>query len=994
MIYKTGERTLTLKGNLTSIMKVDQQLSGPGAHFYFGWGRMAVSGLFAQIYTHDTDIGYGVWHHQMTVIAGTGLTNTHGTTSSQSASYTLSTPQNIDLSGTYTITVDLEQLVEITIDTWNGFEAPQRTKTRFFERLKVGGYVTVTATSGTCSASDSCLIAAGDVSAGISYAVVQRCEIVQNTGFTISAATTAKMGFGTTYVDLTAPYSRSVVGHSCDCGAGCSVTSSGVVSSTNTTICEATIYAPKAYDMQIAVRSWADAYPGTLGFKLDRFLVNKDGVSGMGQRLDISGGSGHDSYSQQRYTCTSTLGLIPQSQLIVDEWTTWIELTARPGAAGDKDHASLLALGEDVRDIRALMRGWPYNSVSIAQASTTTVDDCSSLTPTATPYAGSWAIISHCTLSLASGIRAVVSGGTGSFRRNFTGRDAGLGGYRYLKIAITADTESPFGITIGSKQWTLDAFGHALKAKTTAGSYVVIDLCGPQNQTADTDDDDSRWKLPASDGPYWGVTAASAMDFTGLTSGVTYTVASMALTRAVDDYVNKAHSEMTILGAFDDWQLEYDPVTIGDTTTSTYVRRFLDGDTDGKRSLEMTDVVKTVTTTGGGDSVVYTQVPISGLFLTAGGAGNPSYEPNPVFAGWSITDIAGTAADPSDYSGISGWLTNNRPATYLFGAGAIRSGAAWTYGVGVSYDSSHTAKAQVLIDAIQWYPLIGDVFQIEGVSGAGPLYLAACYFCRGQGHGLVYNSSRIAVKDQLVGVAETSPTAEAGSASTTLQGEYLSVLPYGRGLKTVVVSTPASSVSRTWKNRVRRRAVLTVKGGGWISYDVSVSNRHHRAYTDSGLIKIGQETDTVPTTPTWSDIDTGITGDHPCIRIERQTKKQALYLAYDTGGSCYLQKSTDEGRNWVMAVTVGTGTYPAFVITKDGRKLIFYIVGTAIKGKWYDALDNEIVSEFTAVASGVDADAIAVDEYTTASGKWRISLLYRSSGQVITKTSTDGKVFT
>ena len=153
MIYKIGERTLTLQGVITGELYADQRIIYP-SHFYFGWGELAAQGIFGQVYTHDSDIGYGSWHHQLTVVAGTGLTNASVVTDAKSGSYTYApfSTKTVDCSGNYTITADLEQWAEILYDTWNGYEAPQRTTVRFYETLKAGGYITTTATSGTCSA--------------------------------------------------------------------------------------------------------------------------------------------------------------------------------------------------------------------------------------------------------------------------------------------------------------------------------------------------------------------------------------------------------------------------------------------------------------------------------------------------------------------------------------------------------------------------------------------------------------------------------------------------------------------------------------------------------------------------------------------------------------------------------------------------------------------------------------------------------------------------
>jgi hypothetical protein len=196
-----------------------------------------------------------------------------------------------------------------------------------------------------------------------------------------------------------------------------------------------------------------------------------------------------------------------------------------------------------------------------------------------------------------------------------------------------------------------------------------------------------------------------------------------------------------------------------------------------------------------------------------------------------------------------------------------------------------------------------------------------------------------------------------------------------------------------WLNRFQWTSLLGVgaASNGGVSYDVGLDNRHYRAYTKNGTIWLGISTNVKPLA--FTDFDTTISATDATIRIDRDKPAPRIYLCY-IDGTVKQVYSTNEGSTWSTPVTIAAaGTHSTFEITRDGRRLAYWVDGTAIKGQIYDARDNVMVSTFTAIASGVDDQSIDASESVSSGGIWGVDLLYISSGAVTVKHSTDGQTF-
>lgn len=90
---------------------------------------------------------------------------------------------------------------------------------------------------------------------------------------------------------------------------------------------------------------------------------------------------------------------------------------------------------------------------------------------------------------------------------------------------------------------------------------------------------------------------------------------------------------------------------------------------------------------------------------------------------------------------------------------------------------------------------------------------------------------------------------------------------------------------------------------------------------------------------------------------------------------------------------IGEGTQQAWVTGKNNERIGYWVESGAIKGAVHAADDSALISEFTAVASGVDDTGIAVDESRGAGGEWRVVLMYQSGGSLKEAVSYDGTTF-
>lgn len=178
------------------------------------------------------------------------------------------------------------------------------------------------------------------------------------------------------------------------------------------------------------------------------------------------------------------------------------------------------------------------------------------------------------------------------------------------------------------------------------------------------------------------------------------------------------------------------------------------------------------------------------------------------------------------------------------------------------------------------------------------------------------------------------------------------------------------------------------ESGPKVSYDVHPSLRHYRAWVDAdGIVHTsfaGNDLD-------WTDLETEIQAESLCLRVEKRSKEPRLYLWVGTAESkVVLYTSENEGNTWEMSFEVGDGTMPFADISVDGKRYVYWFDGTDILGKIYDAGDNVIVPEFTAI-SGVEEEGACARESVTGLGQWRM-IIQAKVGDAITQFESENGV--
>ena len=93
------------------------------------------------------------------------------------------------------------------------------------------------------------------------------------------------------------------------------------------------------------------------------------------------------------------------------------------------------------------------------------------------------------------------------------------------------------------------------------------------------------------------------------------------------------------------------------------------------------------------------------------------------------------------------------------------------------------------------------------------------------------------------------------------------------------------------------------------------------------------------------------------------------------------------------ALAPATASQQAWRTSADGKRIGYWVDGGAIKGAVYDAGDTDVISTFTAIASGVDDRGIAMKESYVDGGEHRIVLFYFGSGLLQEAQSSDGFSF-
>jgi hypothetical protein len=560
--------------------------------------------------------------------------------------------------------------------------------------------------------------------------------------------------------------------------------------------------APRAVPMSFGIFAMDGDYPDSLTLAVQRrceyneWVINDSGDTQWGWHpvidyLTVGGGASSSTFTQYNF----------EYQYILDTGG----LTTDPASREERcpvwacvAKTSLQALGEDLEDWRCQIRGYQWTAWSaVAQAASYALD-------------GSFS--GDGTITLAHGA-------------------APVNGYRYLNIA-TDQASKPIRVTVngtlgdgipGDQGGVTRTWSGKWEGTTGTDGSFVCDLCSPQDATAETDDKDTRWYDVDVDagynppGPYWGPDNLTSIVLDHLAEGTTYT-GSTSLERHA--HSNLQVCDMLKQGSGSDdgkgWLhvIHYVTASIDSpVTTDVYVRSFLLGDTDGRRSVDTWAISKTiVTTVSETRTVTLTLRALRDLLAELVFADHR-------FPGWSGALASGTdISDGADGAVVShGWLNANRPAAWLAGGGLMVSAGTWSHGgiAGLACSSSAGVSAQMLLDEItDWPPGIGDQFGVGG--GGSDLQFAIGKVLRGGACGLVSDTSGAVVGSQQVDLLEGATDRGDGTTDATL-GEYTTMVPFGKGetSHTVRPHTKTMTVScsplraRHWRRACFRQGAPT-----------------------------------------------------------------------------------------------------------------------------------------------------------------------------------------
>lgn len=689
---------------------------------------------------------------------------------------------------------------------------------------------------------------------------------------------------------------------------------------------------PRGWNLSGVLRADNHAYDGGGTVRVHRKWLEDY------HEVAVSGGAWSYGYDQQAHGVSCTLDGYAQTSYSLYEWD-------------DVYHWFVPPTGEQSDQWRLLLRGPYYLAGTVVQADTVVLDGGFSFGP----------------------------GGT---TRTFSPPKS-LAGYRYLLVQ-TDQTDKQVTLTIGAKSWTV---------RTDGSGLARFDLCVPSNLNTPTDARDSRWPVPTDvdtvtgDGAMWGVVNVGSYTLAA-EAGVTCAVGSNGVYLSRDTWASPpaGHSLLNVVSPHLYWVPSGPP--------GHYWRPFLRGDTDGKRSLEEADWFRN------DNDLLNPYVPQTiKQLIDAVNAVDDGVVRNP---GWQLIinpdiDVADGADGDNWFYGL---LNKNRNAMWLEGGGISYRNGAWSYGLDLDVSSARDLYAQMLVDKVSIYPMCGDVFGLRtgahrweygSTAEEGRAELRGGRFMRGVSWGVVAVGGEPRA-DVVVSLTELPGDTAAGSGTTDVRGEYLTGSPCGRAGYTHRTLAFGITYDYDMYSATRRRVCFAVPTTtNWLSLDCNAIGLHARAYEDGGKIVIGVSHGVRQ--PTFVDLKTDLDGEHPRVRWDNRLAHMPLIVAFERDGTCYTTRTSDCGRTFDLAITLGSGKYPVALVTPDGRYFHYWWQSGSIKVVISDYKGSVLHGPVTAIASA-DEDVFDVDQTVIHRNTWLAVIQYRSGGNIVTATSEDGVHFT
>lgn len=666
--------------------------------------------------------------------------------------------------------------------------------------------------------------------------------------------------------------------------------------------------APTTYDLDVRLRSWGGAYPGSLHYLW--FHKKDDSV------LVPCSPNGLDSVSQHWYEASCRLFL---------QQFPGVGAFQKAPVKGWLTDGSLRNAQDDHRDWRTFFRTYRWNAVNLSQASASNLDNGSSTS--------GWTAGANTTVSTVGGaIRLAIAGGTGSATRAFSPK-AILEGYRYLRVRIRSTVA-------GSKAWTLTTGGRTWNRTTNAvaGTYdnVDLDLCGADSISGGPFEQDTRWPETSStdatpfaaDG-MWGPTRVSDMVFGALVSGETYEIDSI-------DLVRLDGSTVSLLPAFLKWFDRYENDDNQQVKDLAYL--YSDG-----RLFDEWGQRKTLT------PEAYPHRTIAELATAIG-----------LYTGWTATTL----------SGFDSYHGSGLEAEHLGGAGGTYDGSAWTYWVDRSVGASTlTIKATSLFDEIESYPGAGDwnlaAYGGAGTNAATPLSVAKNIRSVAQGIVLDSSAKTPLPNEDVVVYPDGLPNQTVSQGVTGARGAYGTAGPeYGRGNKDLTtelrIAEPFPNDTDTWASRWPSRTSFL--GGAQAAGGPHITEYPAGPYlfvvwAQGGNVRIRRF-------DYRGNDDERLVGAGASPQVAVSARGRVL-VAYQDGANVKLVESSSMGDTWGAALTIAAGTNPALATCKrtgyeyialhNGAAFVLYRRDSAQSGSFAS------VGSIVTVAAGACGIEVAPD---------------------------------
>lgn len=554
---------------------------------------------------------------------------------------------------------------------------------------------------------------------------------------------------------------------------------------------------------------------------------------------------------------------------------TPLEKDETMGVRSHLNTTDLAANGEDDLDWRLMFRGYRWKCGTLTHADLT-IDDGSSGT--------GWSDGANTTHSNTGGAQvAAVSGGTGSLTKT-PATDVNCEGHRYLTIRIKSTAAAQtFKVRLVHSDGEEKEYSGVTGLADTY-SDVQLDLCFPDSQPSDIDEQESRWPLndfggtPTNSGQNWGFNQFDALHIENLTDGQTYSIDSITLSKGT-------FSQVTFLPAFRPWMEAW---TSG--TDTTYQKPAAWTNSNGRISdrcfLFKVDAV--------GPGVSYSWYDIDDSLGQIEGQ-----------SGWTV----GAGVTPTDgYHGnsLQGFLIE--PYIYDYG-----DPGAWTLCYNRTAQTAADIYAQALWDVVQIYPGAGQVWTSGAYDEATEIAFAKSL--RGQAWGLVSNGITEEAESGITVTLKTYPGAvSSGTGASDSQGIYQTGTPWGKQEEHKIHCKDLASAAREIYNRMRHRACFAVVGeGGSI----------HTCFQPNGLLySVIATGDKIEVNRFNHDLQM----DDTLTLVEGETgigRAQIAYhpngyikVCYDQTDKVYVTENWSSGNNdlWSTPVEISDGKNPAFAI--------------------------------------------------------------------------------